>query len=190
MDNSCLGGRMTVTLSLHREHRNIEQSLALLRDLLEISSTDFHALASDLAAHLAADEDVLYPAVEEASAQVFTSQRAQHARVREAALDASKCVGDARMLRARIVELAVAFAAHARLEEGALHACLESRMSDASLQVLAAKLDRVRGGVAARCREGSSPAGGAGPRRDVMSRECRYPGEARRSDRQEWVEGP
>lgn len=166
---------MTVTLSLHRQHRNIEQSLALLRDLLEISSTDFHALASDLAAHLAADEDVLYPAVEQASAQVFASQRAQHARVRAAALDAARCVGDARLLRARILDLAVAFAAHARLEEGALHACLESGMSDASLELLGAKLVRFRGTVAARSRTNSSIVQGycreAGARESSFTRE-------------------
>lgn len=178
---------MTVTLSLHREHRNIEQSLALLRDLLEVSSTDFHALASDLAAHLAADEDVLYPAVEEASAQVFASQRAQHARVRAAALDASRCLGDGRLLRARIVELAVAFAAHARLEEGALHACLESRMSDASLELLAAKLHRFRGAVAARCRDASTISGA--PRREGVPRDPHFPGELRRQDHHEWAEG-
>jgi hemerythrin HHE cation binding domain-containing protein len=147
---------MKVTHSLHRKHRNIEQSLALLRDLLEISSSDFCALASDLTAHLAADEDVLYPAVEEASAQIFSSQRAQHARVRAAAEGAASCLGDSRLLRARLVELAAAFAAHARLEEGALHACLESRMSLASLEVLEAKLQTFRGGAASRARAASA----------------------------------
>jgi hypothetical protein len=169
VDNTCHGGRMTVTLSLHREHRNIEQSLALLRDLLEVSSADFQALAADLAAHLAADEDVLYPTVEQACAQVFASERAQHARVRRAALDAQNCPGDGRLLRARILDLAVAFAAHARLEEGAVHACLESRMSDASLEVLKAKLVRFRGNVAAGTRKVRSI--DEARRRDATSRE-------------------
>lgn len=140
---------MKITMMLWREHRQIEQGLALLGDLHDVSLEDFAPLAADLEAHLAAEESVLYPVAEVALGGNFEPRQAVHARVRAAVTEA---VGarDALVFRERLAALARAFAAHAQFEESTVHGALERAMNDESLESLGAKARAFR--VAARVR--------------------------------------
>ncbi|MGD0679949.1 MAG: hemerythrin domain-containing protein [Polyangiaceae bacterium] len=149
---------MKATLLLRREHRNIEQSLALLGAVWDVSGDDFDALAADLTAHLAAEENVFYPAADKALAAGLASHRAQHARVRAAMVEISGPAHDSATFHRRLSALSSAFAAHARMEEGAVHPSLESALNDASLEDLGTKVATFRDAVVAACRSAARAA--------------------------------
>lgn len=135
---------MKATMLLRRDHRNIEQALALIGSIWDVTDDDFHALAADLMAHLAADESLLYPAAERAMVDDLAAHRVRHARLRTAVIQATGRTGDRTVFRQRLSDLADAFATHARLEERTVHPSLESALNEASLEALGTKVATFR----------------------------------------------
>jgi hypothetical protein len=127
---------MKATRLLQHEHRQFEQALALLEAHDGDCTSELAALIADLAAHLSAEESVLYPAAERALGQTFRTQRDQHARVRSAiAATMSPRKGAVPFMR-RLFELTEAFKLHSRLDERLLHASLDGRLRDSALEAL------------------------------------------------------
>jgi hypothetical protein len=139
---------MKATLYLRRQHRNLEQSIALLNDVFDLSGDDFDALASDLTAHLEAEESVLYPAAQEARVDGLAAHRAVHARVRAAVVEAASRAHDAPAFRESLAGLRAAFDQHARLEERGVHASLEGALSEAHLEALGQRVASFRSAAA------------------------------------------
>jgi hypothetical protein len=126
-------GDASTMRSAGEEHRRIEQIVMFLAADPGADGAVLSAMALDLAAHLDADDSVLYPALERALNRPLTEQRALRDRMRRML---STVAGDAafrsdwlRKLRALLLE-------HARFEEGVALAAVDTLMSRRSLNAL------------------------------------------------------
>jgi hypothetical protein len=131
---------------LQREHRHIEQGLALLESHGNDCANDGEVTSfiAGLATHLAAEESLFYPAAEEVLGRALGLQREHHARVRAAIAHAMSPGATSVSLSRRLFALTEAFKLHSRMEERSLHPCLDSCMGDTSLEALGAKLAAFR----------------------------------------------
>lgn len=141
----------TATQILRRQHRQIEQELALLEVEADDCERDFAALVVELTAHLAAEAEVFYSAAEEALGQPLTEQRRRHERVREAVESAVEA-SEAHSFPRRLFDLTEAFKAHSRAEERAVHPSLEGVMGDRRLEALGLQMAACHSAVVAALR--------------------------------------
>jgi hypothetical protein len=116
---------------LRWEHRRIEQLLLLLADDPAVDDALLQCVLRDVTAHLAAEEDLVYPALEHGRAPLH-QQREIDWRVR---ILASKISGAPRAARAAYLHnLSATFREHARRVENDVLPALDSALGSAELE--------------------------------------------------------
>jgi hypothetical protein len=122
------------------EHRRLEQMLVLLASDSGVSRETLRQCVDELAAHLGAEEAVLYPRIEREWDRPVGELRQLQGRMR-LLLARITSPSLAESLRAAYLrELDAAFREHARIEEGVALPWLQATMNAASLEELGRRL--------------------------------------------------
>ncbi|HZU83220.1 MAG TPA: hemerythrin domain-containing protein [Polyangiaceae bacterium] len=131
---------MKATTLLERQHRNLQQLCeAVERGSPSIRESLLPQLAGDLAAHIAVEEAIFYPAACEALREDgwMRSGRARHAQARSSLERTLDAAFDSDEFDRAIGELRVAVELHAEEQEEILFPQLERALDDAMMRRLA-----------------------------------------------------
>jgi hypothetical protein len=135
---------------LHAEHRRLEQTLTLLRNDPTAARETLLLCLDDLAAHLLADESLLYPMLEHGWNRAVSELRDPHNRMRELVSMVGTPRVDGRRRGEQLHELQAAFREHARAEESSALPWLEGATPPRALEDLGRQMQALRAKLLAR----------------------------------------
>ena len=135
---------------LHAEHRRLEQTLTLLRNDPTAARETLLLCLDDLAAHLLADESLLYPMLEQGWNRAVSELRDPHNRMRELVSMVGTPRVDGRRRGEQLHELQAAFREHARAEESSALPWLEGATPPRALEDLGRQMQALRAKLLAR----------------------------------------
>jgi iron-sulfur cluster repair protein YtfE (RIC family) len=133
---------MKATQLLEQQHRKVAATFARLASLEGDPAELVRALADDLAAHMAVEQQLFYPMVREFKAELVDDSYEEHS-IAELALKrlVRASPGDP-MFRARVVVLRELIETHVEHEERQLFPAVEKELGDAKLEALGVRLQR------------------------------------------------
>ena len=143
---------MTATALLVRHHRKILELIQELRSDGHRRTTLLSRVIEELSAHIAIEENLLFPVAQRALGLTLKAERETNAQAKQAlrCLATSKISGDAFL--AKVDELTHIFEAHVALEEATLMPALVRKLSTSALEELGDDMDRLSAALVTRSR--------------------------------------
>jgi hypothetical protein len=134
---------MKATQLLAKQHRKVEATFEMIESAGGDPAELVRALADDLAAHMAIEQQLFYPTVREIEAQLVDASYEEHA---VAELELKRLLktspGDPQF-RARVAVLKELIVGHVEREEKSLFHAVENALSVPQLEQLGARLERM-----------------------------------------------
>jgi hemerythrin superfamily protein len=132
---------MKATELLKRQHRKVEAIFDELERARAESSGLLLELANDLAAHMAIEQDLFYPAVREIDAELVSESFEEHALAEIALKRLLKTAPDDQAFDARVAALSDLIHHHVDEEESELFPAVETALGAERLEQLGKKLE-------------------------------------------------
>jgi iron-sulfur cluster repair protein YtfE (RIC family) len=131
---------MKATSLLESQHRKVEMLFEKLESGRSNREKLLEELANNLAAHMAIEQDIFYPAIKEVDAEVVAESYEEHS-LAEVALKRLRAAPDEEQFKARLTALKELIEHHVSEEEEELFPAVESALGDEMLEKLATKME-------------------------------------------------
>ena len=128
---------MKATALLKKQHRTVERILDRLEDGSTEWASDLTELANNMAAHMAIEQDLFYPAAKEIDSTLVTESYEEHAIAELALKRLLATTGDDPTFSAKVTALKNIFENHVEEEEEELFPEVDEKMEPEELNTLA-----------------------------------------------------